>query len=194
MNKLFFLTINLFALMDSIGNVPLFSTLLSAFSPQEQKKIIIREMLIALLFMFVFYFIGDGLMKALHLSLEGLMISGAILLFMIAIKMLFPSKEMNTPQLKKQPFIVPMAIPLITGPAIISNLMIYRKTDSVEMVISALVLAWLLSLCVLMSSIFLKSLIGEKGLLACERLVGLLLTFMATQMFLDGLKLYLKTI
>lgn len=186
----------LFLLMDSIGNVPIFVSILKNVDSKRQRAIIVRELLIALFIIVVFYFIGETLLSFLNVRMPTIMISGGIILFLIAIKMIFPSKQethTNFPH-DSEPFIVPLATPLVAGPAVLAAVMLYsgQRTHSPLMTLSAIVIAWGASILILLSSSLWKKLLGDRGLIACERFMGLILTLIAVQMFLQGVHLFLK--
>jgi multiple antibiotic resistance protein len=184
----------LFLLMDPLGNVPIFISLLKDIDPKRQQKIIFRELVIALIIIIAFNFIGDILLEFLHIEQETLLISGGIILFLIALKMIFPSKkepEVDISQ-DKEPFIVPLAVPLVAGPAVLAAVMLYSHEQASEWItIGAIGLAWIASTIILLSSGFLKKVLGWRGLIACEKLMGLLLILISVQMFLSGLILFL---
>jgi multiple antibiotic resistance protein len=186
------LTLSFFILMDIVGNVPVCLSLLKGFEPKKQRLIIIREMLIALAILFMFYFLGDAILGALNITHQTLMISGGIILFLIALKMIFPPEEDASAKHreKKEPFIVPIAIPLIAGPGILAAIMLFAEHENLssQLVLGALFSAWAASLIILLCAPLLQKLLGDRTLHAIERLMGLILTMMAIQMFLDGLK------
>lgn len=186
---------NLFILMDSIGNIPVFISILKEISPQRQRVIIFRELLFALALIILFNFLGDFLLKFLGISQDAVMIAGGIILFLIALKMIFPSKtnHMSEGEEIKEPFIVPLAVPLIAGPAVLASVMLYSRHEPVGTMLLAIILAWAASTIILLSSSFLKTILGSRGIVACERLMGLLLTLIAVQMFLQGVSLYMTT-
>ena len=188
------ISFTLFLLMDSIGNVPLFISILKNFNAKEQRKIIQREMLIALAIIIGFSFLGEYFLNALAVKPHTILITGGIILFLISIHMIFPSlsdEEKKNGSLTKEPFIVPLAIPLIAGPAVLAAVMIYAKQETTLVTVSAIFLAWLASILVLLSSSFLKKFLGEKGLSAGEKLMGLILTLIAVKMCLEGITLYI---
>src|SRR3990167_3505357 len=128
MHKLFSIAFALFLLMDSLGNVPLFIALLKDFSPKEKKKIIIRELCIALLVIYAFYFLGSLILDLIQIQQHTLSIAGGLILFFIAIRMVFPPSHSKEEQKSlKEPVIVPLAIPLIAGPAVLAAVMIYSQ-------------------------------------------------------------------
>jgi multiple antibiotic resistance protein len=188
-------TLIFFLLMDPIGNIPIFISILKGLPPRRLKYVIFRELSIALAFIIAFYFIGEWLMKFLGVEDYTLRISGGIILFLIALKMIFndgdDKKEKKT---TSEPFIVPLAIPLVAGPAILSAVMIAGRTSgSHSVTVTAIVLAWAISTLIMLSSSFLQKILGEKGLHACERLMGLVLVLLSVQMFMDGVKFFTKT-
>ena len=194
MDTILSLALPLFFLMDSFGNVPVCISLLKEFPPKRQRFIILREMLIALLAMITFQFIGDALLGVLEIEQSAVLIAGGIILFLIALKMIFPPQveERDSDLPLEEPFIVPLAIPLIAGPGTLAAIMLYSHQETNFSVISAIVLAWIGTTLVLYSSSFLKKILGSRGMLACERLMGLVVTLIAIEMFLDGLKTFLK--
>ena len=191
---LFSLSFSLFLLMDSIGNIPLYTSLLKNLPPQRQRKVIIRELIIALFVIILFSFLGEGLINFLNISESSVEISGGIILFLICLKMIFPSEddEKDKNHLEREPLIVPLAVPFIAGPAILSAIIIYSKQSiSYPVLLGAIFIAWLASLLVLLSASYLKKLLGTKGILAMERLMGLILTMISVQMLLNGLQKFL---
>ena len=185
----------LFLLMDPVGNVPIFISVLKDIDPKKQRKIILRELIIALFIIILFNFIGDGLLHFLNVTMPTILISGAIILFLIALKMIFPGKGDPDVEIHqhKEPFIVPLATPLVAGPAVLAAVMLYsgqHKTD-MFMTISAIIIAWIASTLILLSSSLWKKLLGWRGLVACERLMGLILTLIAVQMFLEGVEMFM---
>ncbi len=188
----------LFLLMDPLGNVPIYIAVLKDIPVKRQKKIIFREMIIALVTIILFAYVGESLLNFLHVQLPTILISGGIILFLIALKMIFPigQEEHEYPK-EKEPFIVPLAIPLVAGPAVLAAVMLYsgqisREFGSSWRLVGAIFIAWITSTLILLASTKLKKIMGQKGLIACERLMGLLLTLIAVQMFLEGLGLFLK--
>ena len=191
---LFSVAFSLFLLMDPIGNIPLFITFLKSVEAKRQRWIILREMLIALSIIIVFTFIGDILMDFLKVKEDTIQIAGGIVLFIIALKMIFPlpqdTKE-GIPQ-GTEPFIVPLAVPLVAGPSVLAAVMIFaRQETEPSIMIGAILIAWTASLLILLSSSFLRNILGWRGIIALERLMGLVLTLIAIQMFLSGLSSFI---
>ena len=175
--------------MDPIGNIPIYVSLLSSLPPKRQRMIIIRELLIALSVIILFTFVGNPLLNLLHIGEETTLIAGGIILFIIALKMIFPKGKDpfgDSPD-KGEPYIVPLAIPLVAGPSVLAATMIYSRREHFGTLTLCICIAWALTTLILMISPFLKKLLGSRGITACERLMGLLLTLMAVQMFFNGL-------
>ena len=150
--------------------------------------------MIALGIIVLFTFLGEALMDFLHVSNDTLQIAGGIILFLICLRMIFPSEKVsNEPTTQdNEPFIVPLAIPLVAGPAVLASVMIYaRQKNNTPVMIGAILLAWAASLLVLLTSSILKRVLGWRGIVAIERLMGLILTLIAVQMFLSGIKSFL---
>ena len=193
MNEIISAAVLLILIMDPLGNLPIFMSVLKHTEPKRRRAIMVRELLIALLVMLVFLFAGEKILAFLSLRAETVSISGGIILFLIAIKMIFPSASGNSSGLPagEEPFIVPLAIPLVAGPTILATLMLLSHQYPNQMVI-ALLLAWGGTFVILLQSSLFLRLLGEKGVNALERLMGLILVMMATQMFLDGIRMWMK--
>jgi len=192
--SLFSIGFSLFLLMDPIGNIPLYVSLLKDVDPARQRKIILRELTIALFVIILFNFLGGYLLRLLHVSQETIMIAGGIILFIIAIRMIFPQGKEGYAEspIPGEPFIVPLAIPLVAGPSVLAAVMIYSDRESTLTMVGAILAAWVVSLLILISAPFLKKILGMRGIVACERLMGLILTLIAVQMFLEGLSSHLQ--
>ncbi len=187
----------LFLLMDPLGNIPLFISILKNISPKRQKRIILRELLIALLVMIGFNFLGENLLDALDVSTYTVLIAGGIILFLISLKMIFPQPHAALPDLpkEKEPFIVPLAIPLVAGPAVLAAIILYAKKEtSLVVPLLAIFIAWAASTLILLSSPWLSKILGPRGISACEKLMGLLLIMLSIQMLLSGVSEYIKTL
>lgn len=181
----------LFLVLDPFGNVPLFLVYLKGLSPARQRRVILRELVIALAVLVVFLFLGRYLLALLRVSESSLGIAGGILLFVIAVKMIFAGAEgLFAHPHEGEPFIVPLAIPLVAGPSAMATviLLMAREPGRWPEWLAALLAAWLLSGMVLLLSSRLSRLLGERGLSALERLMGLLLTTVAVEMLVSGIR------
>ena len=191
------LSFSFFILMDPIGNIPLYISILNPIPAARRKKIIFREMLISLVIILIFALVGEKIMNILNISQASLSISGGILLFIIALKMIFSSEYLDSHNTdpSKEPFIVPLAVPLIAGPSILASVMIFaKKEDSTLVLVSAVLIAWLASFIILMLSDELKKVLRENTITALERLMGLILTLISMQMLLEGIELFFKNL
>ena len=192
---LFTMAFSLFLLMDSIGNIPIYLSILKEIDPKRQRFIIMRELIIALIIIIAFYFTGDYLLNILKITRQAVLISGGIILFIIGVKLIFPNPEGGFKWTAgKEPFLVPLAVPLVSGPAVLAAVMLYSHQNLSHLIaIGAILIAWVLTTIVLICSVPLKRLLGERGLAACESFTGLVLIMIAVQMFLNGLSSFFNS-
>lgn len=177
---------SLFFVLNSLGNVPFFVGILSNYPVKRQRKIIAREMGIALFVMLLFSFFGEEILGVLGIDRCVMGIAGGTLLFLISLSMIFPKpKTLKVPQ--REPFIFPLAIPAVAGPGAITAVMIYsQQVASPMLMIIPIFIAWLCTALVLLASSNIKLFLGQKGLTACERLGGMVISLIAVQMFTSG--------
>ena len=183
--------ITLILVMDPLGNIPAFLSVLSHVERRKRKRIILRETSIAFVVLTVFLIFGQYILEGTHISQSALGISGGIILFLISLRMIFPHEESEARIRKPEdPFIVPLAIPLIAGPSTMAvvMLMAIHSPKHIPLWFLALFISWLISTIILVFADKLSKLLGEKGLIALERLMGMILTTMAVQMFLSGIQ------
>ncbi|WP_461784502.1 MarC family protein [Prosthecobacter sp.] len=186
-------TLLLLTIMDPLGNVATFVSALRPVPPEKRLRVIARELVVALVILVAFLFAGPWLLSLLHLKQEALFISGGIVLFLIALKMIFPpSKHDEEPM--SEPFIVPLATPMVAGPSVLATLLVLVSTQPEHLWrwFAALLIAWGLTAAVLLCAPAIARVLKEKGSLAVERLMGMLLVMVAVQMFLNGIEHYLK--
>lgn len=187
--------LTLFLIMDPLGNIPLFLALLKDLPPGRQRVVMARELVIALVTLFAFLWGGNYALELLNLRQESVTIAGGIILFLIGIRMIFPPPEGLMGEIPDgEPFIVPMAIPLIAGPSGMAAV-ILMGSDNPERLGDwslALVVAWGATALILFSATALYRWLGQRVLTAVERLMGMLLVAISVQMFLDGIAKYLK--
>ncbi|ASU21246.1 hypothetical protein CCZ37_00725 [Vibrio qinghaiensis] len=184
----------LFLIMDPLGNLPVMLSILKHLDPKRRRVVLVRELCFALIILMLFLFAGKNIMSFLHVQPETLSISGGIILFIISIKMIFPSAGSITGLAAgEEPFIVPMAIPMIAGPSVIAALLLLstQHPDKLLELSASVLLAWGATFIILMFYGFFHKVLGERGLKAVERLMGLLLVMISTQMFLNGVKSYM---
>ena len=186
----------LFFVMDPLGNMPVFNAVLSRFTPRRRAQITARELVIALAILLVFLFAGTAVLEFLGLSQPSLSIAGGVLLFIIALKMIFPGAGADAAGEKDEPFIVPLAMPMVAGPSTIAILLLLSSTEPERIWewCTALVIAWAGTTVLLTASPFLLRVLGSKGLRALERLMGMLLVLLATQMLLNGVREFVRSL
>ena len=192
--SLFQLVFLFWVVMDSVGTLPIFVSLLKHFEPSKQYRIITRELLIALGLMVVFLYFGQGFLKLLEITHPTLQMAGGTILFLLAVKMIFakPSFDKKEKKIARDPLIVPLAVPLIAGPGILATVTFYGGIEKTSTVLLAIVIAWALTLVVLLLSPFLNKRLGENGVVAVERLFGFIVVLIAVQMVYTGLEAALK--
>ncbi len=181
----------LLLVMDPLGNIPIFLSLLKDIEPSKRRRIILREVFIALGILLAFLFLGQKVLNFLQLEQESVSISGGIVLFLIGIRMIFPTGDgVLGAQLQGEPFIVPLATPLIAGPSVLATLilMVGREPGRIYDWLLALVLAWATTAIILLSAPLFFKVLRQRGLAAIERLMGMLLIMISVQMLLNGIR------
>lgn len=188
------LAIILFLIMDPIGNISSFLNMVQGIPPARQRVIIIREMLIALVAMVAFNYLGEFIFHILSISETTLRLTSGAILFLVAIKILFPTTDSLRANLPSgEPFVTPLAIPLIAGPSLLATVMLFAHLEpSQSVMLGSIIIAWIAALAVLFFAAPLQRILGNNGLMACERLMGLILVMLAIQRFLEGIQLLAK--
>ena len=184
----------LFLVIDPFGNVAFFAAALRNIDRSRHRRIIVRELLIALAVLVIFLFAGRHILRALQISEPALTAAGGMVLLLIAIRMIFPAGRGEPELLEGEPLIVPLAIPYVAGPSAMASVLLImsREPDRWPEWLAALVLAWLVSgLIIAMSGAF-SRLLGVKGLTAIERLMGMLLAAIAVQMLMTGIGTFIR--
>ena len=184
-------TILLVLVMDPFGNIPLVISVLKNVAPGERTRVVLRECVIAYAVLLAFMFGGNQFMQLLRLSDTALGIAGGLILFLIALRMVFPHADGIFGETgETSTFIVPLAIPAIAGPSALATvlLLVSREPQRVFDWVAALSLATLVSTVVMISAQHISSWIGKRGMIAMERLMGLVLTAIAVEMLLAGIE------
>jgi len=184
----------IFLVMDPLGNIPLLLVLLEGIDPRRRRLILLRESLFALGLLLLFLFVGRHVLNLLQISQPALGIAGGVVLFLIALRMIFPQPGgMFGPSIQGEPFVVPIAIPLIAGPSALATVMLLATQHPNRLPAWALAIggAWLLSTAILVSSDTLRRILRPRGLVAIERLMGMVLMTVAVQMLLSGIEVFL---
>ncbi len=179
----------LFLVLDPLGNVPFFLSALRKVPAARQRRVIARELAIALAVLVVFLFAGRFLLELLHISPLALTMAGGVVLFLIAIRMIFPDGEQATDEDAEEPFIVPLAIPYVAGPSVLATELLFMSREPARWPtwLAALLIAWAATGAVLLFAPTMERILGRRGLLAMERLMGMVLIAIAIQMLLNGI-------
>lgn len=180
----------LFLVMDPLGNIPFFLSALKNVEPDRRLRVVMRELLIALSVLVLFLFLGQHLLDSLEISEPALTLSGGVILFLIALRMIFPTAENSMREdVASEPFIVPLAIPYVAGPSALATelLLMSREPARWPEWLLALFLAWLVSSVIILAASRLQRILGEKGVIALERLMGMILVTVSIQMLLTGI-------
>jgi multiple antibiotic resistance protein len=192
---LFAATVTLLLILDPFGNVPLFQSILGRVPTERRRFVVVREVLIAYALLLGFLLVGSPLLGFLGLQQSSLSIAGGIMLFIIAIGMVFPNRGVHvSAEDNDEPFIVPLATPLIAGPSGMAFLLLLANQHPGRLWewVVAVTLASAASAAVLILGERFMRLLGARGMRAIERLMGMILTLIAVQMMLNGLSLYLE--
>jgi multiple antibiotic resistance protein len=185
----------LFLILDPLGNIPVFLSLLRTLPPRRQRIVLARELLIALGVLMAFLWAGKYALELMHLRQESVSIAGGIVLFLIGIRMIFPPPEGLMGEIPDgEPFIVPMAIPLVAGPSGMAAVILMgsNEPDRLGEWSLALFIAWAATAAILFSATYLYKWLGTRVLTAVERLMGMLLVAISVQMLMDGIATYLR--
>ncbi|MCL4106476.1 UNVERIFIED_CONTAM: hypothetical protein GTU68_030434 [Idotea baltica] len=183
-------------ILDPFGNVPLLLTILKDIDRKKHRRIIIREMLIGLVILLLFLFAGRGFLNLFHLETSSVSIAGGLIFLIIALKLIFPASDGSSIFASTgEPFIVPIAMPMVAGPSALATLMVMANNHEGHLggLFFAVMIAWSITAAILLSSPLFFRLLRKKGLVALEKLMGMLLLIMAVQMLLNGISEYINT-
>ena len=182
-------TILLVLITDPVGNIPVFANALKHVAPERRARVILREILIAFFLLLTFMFVGEGFLKVMNLSELSLQIGGGVILFLIALRMVFPPPATLEPEIFEEPLIVPLAVPAIAGPSALATVLLLVSQQPERRLdwIAALCVTMLISAVVLVSAERIQRLIGSRLVVAVERLMGLVLVAVTIPaMILEG--------
>lgn len=185
----------LFFVMDPLGNVPLFLSALRHVDPARSRRVIVRELLIALGLMVLFLFAGRFILDVLRVSPAALTAAGGVILLVIALRMIFPTAERTLrEEVREEPFVVPLAVPYTAGPSVLATELLFmsREPHRWPVWLGAITLAWIAAAVILYFSANLRNVLGDRGLTAIERLMGMLLVIVAVEMLMAGVAEYLQ--
>jgi len=187
-------TILLLLITDPLGNIPIFANALRNVAPERRPRVILREVLIAFLLLLAFMFVGDSFLRVMNLSGLSLQIAGAVILFLIALRMIFPVASKDTEPMEGEPLIVPLAIPALAGPSALATVLLLVSQAPTRR------LEWVAALCVTMAVCAvvlvlaerIQRVLGERVVMAFERLMGLILVAISVEMLLRGIRLFVS--
>ena len=187
-------TILLLLITDPIGNIPIFANALKNVAPERRRWVILREIMIAFLLLLTFMFVGEGFLRVMGLSELSLQIGGGVILFLIALRMIFPPPTSDSDEELGEPLIVPLAIPAIAGPSALATVLLLvsqAPTRRMEW-IAALCVTMIVSAAVLVLAERIQRVVGDHFVVALERLMGLVLVAVSIEMMLRGIKIFAK--
>lgn len=187
----------LLLLFDPLGNIPPCISLLSRVSPERRQRVLIRELLFALFALVLFLAAGHVFLDLLSISSDALSLAGGVILFIIALRMIFPHhSSLSMEAIEDEPYVVPLAIPLIAGPAAMSTILLLMHEDPGRRGVwfAAILLAWGITSLILLSAGYISRIMSERSLRAIERIIGMILTVIAIQMMLQGIRQFVRTL
>jgi MarC family membrane protein len=190
-------TILLILITDPVGNIPIFANALRSVPPERRPWVILREVLIAFVLLLTFMFVGDGFLRLMNLSELSLQIGGGVILFLIALRMIFPQPgHADVSDMQGEPLIVPLAVPAIAGPSALATvlLLVSQAPERRLEWIGALCITMAISAVVLVLAERIQRIAGERFVVALERLMGLVLVAVAIEMMLRGIKTFVQQI
>ena len=183
----------LLLVLDPLGSLPVFIPIMRDVPPERRTRVAVREVLIAFAVLLAFMFFGDAFLRVMRLSERSLEVAGGVILLMVAIRMIFSHEDgvYGTPE-GKEPFIFPLAVPLLAGPSAMATVLLLasRQPDRMLSWVGALACAMAVSGAVLLACERIRRLLGDSVVSALEKLMGLVLTAIAVEMILAGLKQY----
>ena len=186
----------LILVIDPLGILPICISLLRSVSPKRRIRVVMREVSIAFSVLLLFMFFGRGMLEFMRLSDVSLSIAGGIILFIIALRMIFPHTDGMFGQHTGEPFIVPLAIPLLAGPSALTTvlLLVSREPEHMWVWIGALTTVMVGCTAIIMFADRLSYILGAPVLTAIERLMGLILTAIAVQMLMEGIEKFVHSL
>jgi MarC family membrane protein len=187
-------TVLLLLITDPFGSIPIFANALRNVAPERRTRVIVREVMIAFLLLLTFMFVGDGFLRVMNLSGLSLQIAGGVILFLIALRMVFPPPQAPTVAMAGEPLIVPLAVPALAGPSALATVMLLVSEAPERRMewIAALSVTMLVCAVVLVLAERIQKVLGERFVIAVERLMGLILVAVAVEMLLRGLKQFIQ--
>ena len=187
-------TILLVLITDPVGNIPIFANALKHVAPERRAKVILREIMIAFALLLTFMFVGESFLRVMNLSELSMQIGGGVILFLIALRMVFPPPASEESEILTEPLIVPLAVPAVAGPSALATvlLLVSQQPERRLEWIAALCVTMAISAIVLVSAERVQRIIGTRLVVAVERLMGLVLVSVAIEMMLRGFKVFVQ--
>lgn len=184
----------LFLVANPIGNAPVFVALVKNFTFERQKIILFRESIFSFLLALFYLFVGKAFFDIIQIKPYAISLAGGTVLLLIALSMIFPPKHANgADRIPQEPFIVPIAIPLISGGGVLSTIMYFSaKEQNMPKMLFACIIAYVGVTAVVVSSAYLQKLLGRRGLIALEQLMGMILALISTEIFVKGFTMFLQ--
>jgi len=178
----------LFFVINPIGNTPFIVSLLAKFDEKKQRRILVRELILGFLLALFFIFAGEQFLAQLEISETTIGICGGVILFFIAMSLIFPKPSGHSEGMEREPYLVPIATPVLSGPCLLTTVMLYsHQVENIVTLVAAVSLAWFVTSAIVMLAPTIQRLFGERGLIALERLMGMLLTFLSLDMLITSL-------
>ena len=186
-------TILLILITDPVGNIPIFANALKHVAQERRARVIVREILIAFVLLLTFMFVGESFLRVMNLSELALQIGGGVILFLIALRMVFPPAQVQDAEQWAEPLIVPLAVPAIAGPSALATvlLLVSQQPEKRLEWVGALCVTMLVSAAVLLSAQWIQRVVGSRLVVAIERLMGLVLVSVAIEMMLRGIRTFI---
>lgn len=193
MRTFFSIALVIFLVIDALGNLPSYLALTNKFPKNKRTLYCIRELVFALCIMWLFHYLGEIILPILEVGPETTLIGGGIVLFLIAIRLIYHDAGNHEHQwTENPPFIVPIATPIIASPSVLAVIMIIaEKQSSSLLVLGAILFAWAISSLIFLFGRQIFAVFKEQGLIAAQRLMGLIVAILAIQTILHGLKDFL---
>jgi multiple antibiotic resistance protein len=190
-------SLTIFLVLDPIGNVGIIAAIINNYSRKEQNKILKRESFIALSIMLLFYFFGIFFLKFLNISQHFMEITSGVILLFFSLKLIYPREyiiyKLNE---KKEPFVVPIAMPLIAGPSSLGIIIIFSNTSLEDMYINLfpIIIAWVFATIIILKTPIIINLVNLACIRICEKTMGVACGLIAIQMATSGFLAFFKNI
>ncbi|NGX57504.1 MAG: hypothetical protein K940chlam3_00396 [Chlamydiae bacterium] len=183
-----------FIVANPIGNGPVMLAIIKDFDYQHQKRIMWRESVFAFFLALFFQFFGEVFLGTLHVAPYTLTYCGGILLFLVAISMIFPVLPEQVARAKKEPFFVPIATPLISGPGLMTVIMA-KSQDITDwwVITAAIALSWIPVTFALVGAPMMLKVLKRRGMIALEQLMGMILMLISVEMFVSATMKYINS-